>query len=120
LRSTFTRPSAETLRIVLAAAAGGTATILGLVLSISLISWQATADRYRSTSIVAFLLRERLGSAVMRLLALGFAYSLCEPLRELWRRFSLSGLSSSCLLVFDGRCRSQLPCSRWWLYQSTH
>ena len=38
LRSTFTRPSAETLRIVLAAAAGGTATILGLVLSISLIS----------------------------------------------------------------------------------
>lgn len=76
LRSTFTRPSAETLRIVLAAAAGGTATILGLVLSISLISWQATADRYRSTSIVAFLLRERLGSAVVRLLALGFAYSL--------------------------------------------
>ncbi len=76
LRKTFTRPSAETLRIVLAAAAGGTATILGLVLSISLISWQATADRYRSTSIVAFLLRERLGSAVVRLLALGFAYSL--------------------------------------------
>ena len=76
LRATFTRPSAETLRIVLAAAAGGTATILGLVLSISLIAWQATADRYRSTSIVAFLLRERLGSAVVRLLALGFAYSL--------------------------------------------
>lgn len=76
LRATFTRPSAETLRIVLAAAAGGTATILGLVLSISLIAWQATADRYRSTSIVAFLLRERLGSAVVKMLALGFAYSL--------------------------------------------
>jgi hypothetical protein len=76
LQRTFTRPSAETLRLVLAAAAGGTATILGLVLSISLIAWQATADRYRSTSIVAFLLRERLGSAVVRLLALAFAYSL--------------------------------------------
>jgi hypothetical protein len=50
LRNTFAKPSAETLRLVLAGAAGGTATILGLVLSISLISWQATADRYRSTA----------------------------------------------------------------------
>jgi hypothetical protein len=61
---------------LLAAAAAGTATILGLVLSISLIVWQSTADRYRSSSIVGFLLRERLGAAVVRLLALGFAYSL--------------------------------------------
>jgi hypothetical protein len=76
LRETFTRPSDETMRTLLAASAAGTATILGLVLSISLIAWQATADRYRSTSIVAFLLRERVGGAVVRLLALGFAYSL--------------------------------------------
>lgn len=76
LRETLTRPSDETMRNLLAASAAGTATILGLVLSISLIAWQATADRYRSTSIVAFLLRERVGSAVVRLLALGFAYSL--------------------------------------------
>jgi hypothetical protein len=76
LRETFTRPSDDTLRNLLAASAAGTATILGLVLSISLIAWQATADRYRSTSIVAFLLRERVGAAVVRLLALGFAYSL--------------------------------------------
>jgi predicted membrane protein DUF2254 len=76
LRETFTRPKDETLRNLLAAAAGGTATILGLVLSISLIVWQATADRYRSTTIVDFLLRERIGAAVVRLLALAFAYSL--------------------------------------------
>jgi Predicted membrane protein (DUF2254) len=76
LRDTFAKPSAETLRDLLAAAAAGTATILGLVISISLIVWQATADRYRSTGIVEFLLRERIGSAVVRLLALGFAYSL--------------------------------------------
>src|SRR5206468_3568640 len=69
-------PSADTLRNLLAASAGGTATILGLVLSISLIAWQATADRYRSTTVVAFLLRERTGAAVVRLLALAFAYSL--------------------------------------------
>jgi hypothetical protein len=76
IRDTFTKPSAATLRDLLAAAAAGTATILGLVISISLIVWQATADRYRSTGIVEFLLRERIGSAVVRLLALGFAYSL--------------------------------------------
>lgn len=76
LRSHFSKPSPDTLRNLLAAAAAGTATILGLVISISLIVWQATADRYRSSTIVAFLLRERLGSAVVRLLALGFAYSL--------------------------------------------
>jgi hypothetical protein len=76
LRSHFSKPSPETLRNLLAAAAAGTATILGLVISISLIVWQATADRYRSSTIVAFLLRERLGAAVVRLLALGFAYSL--------------------------------------------
>jgi hypothetical protein len=75
-RASFSKPSSETLRNVLAASAGGTATILGLVLSISLIAWQTTAERYRSSSIVAFLLRERMGSAVVRLLALAFAYSL--------------------------------------------
>jgi hypothetical protein len=76
LRDTFTRPHDDTLRNLLAAAAGGSATILGLVLSISLIVWQTTAERYRSTTIVGFLLRERIGAAVVRLLALGFAYSL--------------------------------------------
>ncbi|MDO8186468.1 DUF2254 family protein [Conexibacter sp. JD483] len=76
LRSTFSLPSVETLRNLLAAAAGGTATVLGLILSISLIAWQMTADRYRSTSIVSFLLRERMSAAVVRLLALGFAFSL--------------------------------------------
>lgn len=76
LERTFSKPSEATLAILLAAAAGGTATILGLILSISLIAWQATADRYRSTSIVSFLLRERIGSGVVRLLALAFAYSL--------------------------------------------
>ena len=76
VRSHFSKPSGETLRNVLVGAAAGTATILGLVLSISLIVWQATADRYRSSTIVGFLLRERLGAAVVRLLALAFAYSL--------------------------------------------
>ncbi len=76
LRDTFTLPSEETLRNLLAASAAGTATVLGLVISISLITWQATADRYRSSTIVAFLLRDATGSAVVRLLALGFAYSL--------------------------------------------
>ncbi len=76
LTTTFSLPDAGTVTILLAAVAGGTATILGLVLSISLIAWQATADRYRSTSIVAFLLRERIGASVVRLLALAFAYSL--------------------------------------------
>jgi hypothetical protein len=76
VRSHFSKPSTETSRNLLGGAAAGTATILGLVLSISLIVWQATADRYRSSTIVAFLLRERLGTAVVRLLALAFAYSL--------------------------------------------
>ena len=76
VRANLSKPSPETLRNLLAASAGGTATILGLVLSISLITWQTTAERYRSSSIVAFLLRERMGSAVVRLLALAFAYSL--------------------------------------------
>ena len=76
LRGHLSKPSLETLRTLLAAAAAGTATILGLIVSISLITWQTTADRYRSSSIVAFLLRERLSAAVVRLLALSFAYSL--------------------------------------------
>ena len=76
LRDTFTRPDEDTLRNLLAAAAAGTATILGLVLSISLIVWQTTAERYRSSPVILFLLREPLGAAVVRLLALGFAYSL--------------------------------------------
>jgi Predicted membrane protein (DUF2254) len=76
LEHNFSKPSDATLAILLAAAAGGTATILGLILSITLIAWQTTADRYRSTSIVSFLLRERIGSSVVRLLALAFAYSL--------------------------------------------
>ena len=76
VRANFSKPSPETLRNLLAASAGGTATILGLVVSISLIAWQTTAERYRSSSIVAFLLRERMGSAVVRLLAVAFAYSL--------------------------------------------
>ncbi len=76
LQRHVTLPSSGTLRSLLAASAAGTATVLGLVLSISLIVWQATADRYRSSTIVAFLLRERLGRAFVRLLALAFAYSL--------------------------------------------
>lgn len=76
LRRHLSKPSVETLRTLLAAAAAGTATILGLIVSISLITWQTTADRYRSSSIVSFLLRERLSAAVVRLLALSFAYSL--------------------------------------------
>jgi Predicted membrane protein (DUF2254) len=76
LRHHVAPPKPATLRNFLAVAAAGTATILGLVLSISLIVWQATADRYTSSTIVAFLLRERLGRAFVRLLALAFAYSL--------------------------------------------
>jgi len=76
VRANFSKPSPETLRNLLAASAGGTATILGLVVSISLIAWQTTAERYRSSSIVAFLLREGMGSAVVRLLAVALAYSL--------------------------------------------
>ncbi len=70
-------PTIDTLRVLLAATAGATGTILGIVLSISLIVFQTTAERYGSARIVRFLLRERTGSAVVRLLALGFAYSLC-------------------------------------------
>ncbi|HTU79192.1 MAG TPA: DUF2254 family protein [Solirubrobacteraceae bacterium] len=69
-------PNTETLRVLLAATAGATGTILGIVLSITLIVFQTTAERYGSARIVSFLLRERVGSAVIRLLALSFAYSL--------------------------------------------
>lgn len=69
-------PSEDTLRVLLAATAGATGTILGIVLSITLIVFQTTAERYGSARIVSFLLRERVGSAVLRLLALSFAYSL--------------------------------------------
>lgn len=70
------RPSSSTLQAVLAASAGATGTILGLVLSITLIVFQTTAERYGSVRIVSFLLREKGASAIVRLLALGFAYSL--------------------------------------------
>ena len=44
-----------------------------------------------------------------------------EPLRELWRWFlSSGGILSSRLLVLEGWEPVQLPCSRSWLYQSTH
>lgn len=76
VRANVSGPSPQTLRDVLAASAVGTATILGLVVSISLIAWQTTATRYHSSSIVGFLLRERMGSALVRLLALAFTYSL--------------------------------------------
>jgi predicted membrane protein DUF2254 len=86
LRRTFALPREDTLRNLLAAAVAGTATVLGLVLSISLIVWQTTAERYRSTNIVGFLLRERVASAVVNLLALAFAYSLWVlALMELFR-----------------------------------
>jgi hypothetical protein len=41
-----------------------------------LIVFQTTAERYGSARIVSFLLRERVASAVVQLLALSFAYSL--------------------------------------------
>ena len=69
-------PTDATLRTVLATLAGATGTILGIVLSITLIVFQTTAERYRSGRIVSFLLRERVTSAVIRLLALAFAYSI--------------------------------------------
>jgi hypothetical protein len=65
-------PSAATLHDVLVAIAGATGTILGLVLSISLIVFQTTAERYERPRIVAFLLRERVGAAVVWLLAVSF------------------------------------------------
>jgi hypothetical protein len=76
LRDTFAAPSRETIRNLLAASAGATGTILGLVLSISLIVFQATGDRYRSPRVVEFLLQDRLGNAAVQLLALGFLSSL--------------------------------------------
>jgi len=69
-------PSDATLRSLLAVLAGATGTILGIVLSITLIVFQTTAERYRSGRIVSFLLRERVTSAVIQLLALAFAYSI--------------------------------------------
>jgi hypothetical protein len=47
-------------------ASGGTATILGLVISISLIAWLATADHYRSSSEGACASQnERLGMVAL-------------------------------------------------------
>jgi Predicted membrane protein (DUF2254) len=76
LSQNITLPSVDTLRVLLAATAGATGTILGIVLSITLIVFQTTAERYGSARIVSFLLRERVASAVVQLLALSFAYSL--------------------------------------------
>lgn len=72
----LTGPSPATLTSVLAATATATGAVLGLVLTISLITFQTTASRYRSDRIVAFLVREQVGSVVVRLLAAGFLFSL--------------------------------------------
>jgi len=69
-------PSAGTLASTLTATATATGAVLGLVLTISLITFQTTASRYRSDRIVAFLVREQVGSVVVRLLAAGFLFSL--------------------------------------------
>ena len=69
-------PGDETLRNSLVAAASATGAILALVLTISLIVWQTTAERFGSSRIVEFLLRERVGATVVRLLALSFSFSL--------------------------------------------
>jgi hypothetical protein len=69
-------PARGTLQEALVVTAGATGTILGIVLTVSLIVFQATAAGYRRPRIVAFLLRERVGVAVVRLLAVAFLYSL--------------------------------------------
>jgi uncharacterized membrane protein len=72
----LTGPSPGTLDSALTATATATAAVLGLVLTISLITFQTTASRYRSDRIVHFLVREQVGSVVVRLLAAGFLFSL--------------------------------------------
>jgi Predicted membrane protein (DUF2254) len=72
----LTGPSAATLDSALTATATATGAVLGLVLTISLITFQTTAARYRSDRIVGFLVREQVGSVVVRLLAAGFLFSL--------------------------------------------
>ena len=69
-------PGAGTMTEILVATVAATATTLGLVLSISLIVFQATGEAYGSNRIISFLLRERVGSSIVRLLAFGFVYSL--------------------------------------------
>jgi len=69
-------PARGTLQEALIVTAGATGTILGIVLTVSLIVFQATAAGYQRPRIVAFLLRERVGVAVVRLLAVAFLYSL--------------------------------------------
>lgn len=69
-------PSEMIVQAVLGVSATATGTILGIVLSITLIVFQTTADRYRGGRIMPFLLRERVTSVVVQLLALGFAYSI--------------------------------------------
>jgi len=69
-------PTEMTVQAVLGVSATATGTILGIVLSITLIVFQTTADRYRGGRIMPFLLRERVTSVVVQLLALGFAYSI--------------------------------------------
>lgn len=76
LRDNLSLPPASTLNNTLIATAAATGTILGLVLSVSLIVFQTTAERYRQARIVQFLLRERVGSTVVRLLVTAFLYSL--------------------------------------------
>jgi hypothetical protein len=75
-RQHLSGPSTGTLDSALAATATATGAVLGLVLTISLITFQATANRYRSDRIVSFLLREQVGTVVVRLLTIGFLYSL--------------------------------------------
>jgi hypothetical protein len=76
LRRHLDLPAPGMLSAVLTATTAATGTILGLVLSVSLIVFQATAARYQRSRIVAFLLRERVASAVVKLLTVAFLYSL--------------------------------------------
>jgi hypothetical protein len=92
-------PSIQTMETILAAIIGGTAAILAILISISLVMLQMASAQYRNR-MVRFLIDEKVSNYVPDLLAVDLLFSL-------WVLFSLKtnilvpffGLSISCLLA---------------------
>lgn len=90
-------PTTQTMETILAAIIGGTAAILAILVSISLVVLQMASGQYRNR-MVRFLIDEKVGNYVLDLLAVDLLFSL-------WVLFSLK---TNILVPFFGICISCL------------
>lgn len=92
-------PSIGTVNAILGAIIAGTAAILAILISISLVVLQMGAERYRSR-MIRFLIREKVGNYVLDLLAVTLLFSLWILfLVRANTLFPYLGLVVSCILA---------------------